>query len=121
MHFGYNKEIIAGEETVRRYTNMMKYGAEPMEHRFTLKCTEIERRGQWVDVFLSMQLAESESLPNGLESPSILVICTVNGEIVQIVLQDEGCDSEFQFTYTEKEQVERFVHETCRPLLVIQQ
>jgi hypothetical protein len=98
---------------------MMKYGAEPMEHRFTLRCSEIERRGQWVDIFLSLQLAEGETLPYGLESPSLLVICSSKGDIVQIVLHDEGCDSEFQFTYTEKEQIERFVIEYCRPLLPI--
>jgi hypothetical protein len=98
---------------------MMKYGAEPMEHRFTLRCTEIERRGQWLDILLSLQLAEREMLPLGLESPSVLVICSPNGDIIQIVLQDEGCDSEFQFTYTEKEQIERFVAEYCRPLLSI--
>jgi hypothetical protein len=98
---------------------MMKYGAEPMEHRFTLRCTEIERRGQWLDIFLSLQLAEREMLPLGLESPSVLVICSPKGDIIQIVLQDEGCDSEFQFTYTEKEQIERFVAEYCRPLLSI--
>lgn len=88
---------------------MMKYGAEPVEHRFTLRCVEIERRAQWVDIFLSLQLASGEKLPPGLESPSLLVICTPQGDIVQIVLQDEGCDSEFQFTYTEKEQIERFI------------
>jgi hypothetical protein len=120
MHFKYNKEIMTITRQFGGIQKMMKYGAEPMEHTFTMRCTEIERRGQWVDVFLSMQLAESDLLPNGLDSPNILVICAVNGDIVQIVLQDEGCDSEFQFTYTEKEQIERFVNETCRPLLLIQ-
>jgi hypothetical protein len=98
---------------------MMKYGAEPIEHRFTLHCTEIERRGQWLDILLSLQLAEGETLPLGLESPGVLVICSPHGDIIQIVLQDEGCDSEFQFTYTEKEQIEHFVSEYCSPLLPI--
>jgi hypothetical protein len=96
---------------------MMKYGAEPMEHRFTLRCMEIERRGQWFDILLSLHLAEAGTPPLGLESPGVLVICSPNGDIIQIVLQDEGCDSEFQFTYTEKEQIERFVAEYCRPEL----
>jgi hypothetical protein len=98
---------------------MMKYGADPIEHKFTLKYSEIERRGQWIDIFLSMQLAEGESLPEGLEAPGLLVICSQNRDIVQIVLQDEGCDSEFQFTFTEKEKIEQFVIETCKPLLLI--
>ncbi|MBP1995277.1 hypothetical protein [Paenibacillus eucommiae] len=97
---------------------MMKYGADPIEHKFILHCTEIEHRGQWVDVFLSLQLAADEKLPEGLLSPSVLVICSQDGNIVQTVLHDEGCDSEFQFTYTEKEKVERFIQDQIVGLLI---
>jgi hypothetical protein len=96
---------------------MMKYGAEPKEHSFTMQCTEIERRGQWIDIFIALQMDEGETLPEGLDFPSLLIICSSQGEIVQIVLHDEGCDSEFQFTFTEKEKIERFFTEYCRPLL----
>ncbi|NOU64999.1 hypothetical protein GC096_13260 [Paenibacillus sp. LMG 31461] len=89
---------------------MMKYGAEHEEHRFSLCFLEEESRGQWRDVYLGIQLEEGEELPEGLLDPSILVICNIEGEIVQIVLHDEGCDSEFQFTYAEKEQIEKYVN-----------
>lgn len=90
---------------------MMKYGAEHEEHRFSLSILEAESRGQWRDIYLAIQLAEGEELPEGLIAPSILVICNTDGEIVQIVLQDEGCDSEFQFTYAEKAQIEDYVNQ----------
>jgi hypothetical protein len=89
---------------------MMKYGADPQEHRFHLYVTEIERRGQWVDVYVSIHLEAGEHLPDGLAAPSVLVICNLQGEIVQVVLHDEGCDSEFQFTLSEKAHIEAFVH-----------
>lgn len=88
---------------------MMKYGAEHEEHRFNLTFLEAESRGQWRDIYLGIELADGETLPEGLEAPSILVICNGAGDIIQIVLHDEGCDSEFQFTYAEKAQIEDFV------------
>ncbi|WP_244163195.1 hypothetical protein [Paenibacillus pectinilyticus] len=92
-------------------STMMKYGAEHEEHRFSLSFLEAESRGQWRDIFLGIHLAEGEKLPEGLEAPSILVICNTDGDIIQIVLHDEGCDSEFQFTYAEKAQIEAYVGE----------
>lgn len=89
---------------------MMKYGAEHEEHRFSLSFQEAEDRGQWRDIFLNLHIAEGESLPEGLFDPSILVISNQAGDIVQIVLQDEGCDSEFQFTLMEKAQIEDYIH-----------
>lgn len=88
---------------------MMKYGAEHVEHRFSLSFTESEIRGQWRDIFLSMHKEAGEEFPIDLIDPSILVICNLEGGIVQIVLHDEGCDSEFQFTFSEKAQIEQFV------------
>jgi hypothetical protein len=90
---------------------MMKYGAEPMEHRFDVSVENIERRGQWVDINLTIGLKEGEHLPEGLDAPSVLVICNSEGEIVQVVLLSEGCDSEFQFTLSEKALIEAYVHE----------
>ncbi|MNR64771.1 hypothetical protein D3C85_1875280 [compost metagenome] len=60
---------------------------------------------------MGIQLEDGEVLPEGLMDPSILVICNIEGDIVQIVLHDEGCDSEFQFTYAEKEQIETYVNQ----------
>jgi hypothetical protein len=93
---------------------MMKYGAEHVEHKFSLFIIETESRGQWRDIFLGMELAEGETLPEGLEAPSILVICNSGGDIIQIVLHDEGCDSEFQFTYAEKAQIEDYVAQLAK-------
>ncbi|UKS29072.1 hypothetical protein LOZ80_09145 [Paenibacillus sp. HWE-109] len=90
---------------------MMKYGEEHVEHRFALSFTESELRGQWKDVFLGIHLLEGESWPEDLIDPSVLVICNLEGEIVQIVLHDEGCDCEFQFTYSEKAQIEAYVQQ----------
>ncbi|MDR6549746.1 hypothetical protein [Paenibacillus qinlingensis] len=90
---------------------MMKYGAEHEEHQFSLCFLETESRGQWQDVYLGIQLAEGEDFPEGLIDPSILVICNTDGDIVQIVLHDEGCDSEFQFTFSEKAQIENYVNQ----------
>lgn len=88
---------------------MMKYGAEHEEHRFTLSFTESEVRGQWRDIFLGIHEEVGEEFPEDLIDPSILVICNLDGEIVQIVLHDEGCDCEFQFTFSEKAQIENYV------------
>ncbi|NEW06557.1 hypothetical protein GK047_11090 [Paenibacillus sp. SYP-B3998] len=90
---------------------MMKYGAEHVEHRFTLSYKESEPRGQWQDIYLAIQMESGQSLPEDLLDPSVLVITNKAGEIVQIVLQDEGCDCEFQFTLSEKAQVESFVEQ----------
>lgn len=90
---------------------MMKYGDEHAEHRFTLTFVESEIRGQWRDIFLDMQKEAGEEFPEDLIDPSILVICNLQGEVVQIVLHDEGCDCEFQFTFAEKGQIEKFVQE----------
>jgi hypothetical protein len=90
---------------------MMKYGAEHVEHRFTLSLTESEIRGQWRDIFLRLHKEAGEEFPEDLIDPSILVICNLEGDIVQIVLHDEGCDSEFQFTLSEKAQIEDYVQQ----------
>lgn len=97
---------------------MRKYGEERYEpQRFTLRCTEVERRGQWVDVQLEMRLAEGETLPDGLAKPSVLAICVPEGDIVQIVLLDEGLDCEFQFVPEEEAFVRTFVREHCAALV----
>lgn len=94
--------------------DVRRYGEERYDKQlFTLRCLGVERRGQWVDVGLSLQLMEGETLPHGLVAPSVLVICVPTGEVVQIVLQDEGCDSEFQFTPAEEEIVRSYIRDHC--------
>lgn len=97
---------------------MRKYGEDRYEAQsFTLRCTDVERRGQWVDVHLELRLAEGETLPEGLTAPSVLAICIPEGDIAQIVLLDEGCDSEFQLTPPEEAFVRDYVREHCGPLV----
>jgi hypothetical protein len=88
---------------------MMKYGAEHVEHRFRLSYNASEPRGQWRDIYLNIHMENGQALPEDLLDPSVLVITNQEGHIVQVVLQDEGCDCEFQFTLSEKAQVESFV------------
>ncbi|MCM3713980.1 hypothetical protein M3202_07765 [Alkalihalobacillus oceani] len=45
-------------------------------------------------------------LPEQLLEPEALIIANDTGEVLQIVLREEGCDSPmFQFTETEKKQI----------------
>ncbi|MFF2155492.1 hypothetical protein ACFVVQ_09285 [Paenibacillus chitinolyticus] len=93
---------------------MNKYGSDNwQDHRFTLACTEVERRGQWLDIHLALHPEEGETLPEELQDPSVYVICNLEGTIVQIILLDEGCDCEYQFTPGEKEKIARFLEEHC--------
>ncbi|MEC0248273.1 hypothetical protein ACI48J_10255 [Paenibacillus chitinolyticus] len=91
---------------------MNKYGSDNwQDHRFTLAFEEVERRGQWLDVHLELHPEEGETLPEELHDPSVYVICNLGGAIVQIILLDEGCDCEYQFTPGEKEKIARFLEE----------
>ncbi|MVP02386.1 hypothetical protein [Paenibacillus lutrae] len=93
---------------------MNKYGAEHLQdHRFTLELGEIERRGLWIDVRLNLQAEPGQVLPEDLSDPSVYVICNLEGTIVQYILLDEGCDSEFMFTPAEKEQIAAFIRQHC--------
>jgi len=87
----------------------MKYGQDPAEHRFSLVLEEVEPRGPWLDVILHLIAEPDTPLPAELEDPGVLVICSRQGLPVQVVVQDGGCDSEFQLTPSEKERIERFV------------
>jgi hypothetical protein len=97
---------------------MRKYGEEVYEpQRFTLRCVEVEARGQWVDVVLELRLEEGETLPEGLTDPSVLAVCLPEGDIVQVSLLDEGCDSEFQLLPQEEQLVRDYVREHCAALI----
>jgi hypothetical protein len=97
---------------------MRKYGEDRYDAQsFTLRCTDVERRGQWVDVHLELRLAEGETLPEGLTDPSVLAICLPEGDIVQVALLDEGIDCEFQLTPAEEAFVRDYVREHCASLV----
>lgn len=63
---------------------MMKYGAEHVEHKFTLSFIESEVRGQWRDIYLRMHLEVGEMFPEDLIDPSILVICNLEGRLFKL-------------------------------------
>jgi hypothetical protein len=97
---------------------MRKYGEEVYEpQRFSLRCIEVEPRGQWVDVVLALQLTEGETMPLGLIDPAVLAVCLPEGDVVQVSLLDEGCDSEYQLLPQEEQFVREYVHEHCAALI----
>lgn len=90
---------------------MIKYGSEKItELRFKTFYASMERRNeQLVDIELRFDLAEDTPAPDDLIDFTALVICTVHGTIAQIVPQDIGCDCEYQFTASEKEQIAAYI------------
>jgi hypothetical protein len=90
---------------------MIKYGLDKVtELKFQGFQAAIEQRdGQWVDIELRFQLAEATPAPDDLIDLTGLVICTHEGQIAQIVPQDEGIDCEYQFTVGEKEQIRAYI------------
>ncbi|ALS27987.1 hypothetical protein IJ21_25910 [Paenibacillus sp. 32O-W] len=90
---------------------MIRYGQDTAEElRFTAFYPRIERRNEhWVDIELRFELSPQTPAPADAADLTALVICTPDGEIFQIVPQEEGCDSEFQFTVAEKEQIAAFI------------
>lgn len=92
---------------------MIPYGASVwQEIRFTGFTPTVEERPPWIDIYLKLEWEEGTILPEGLSDPSGLVICNSDRMIVQIIVLDEGCDSEFQFTPGEKDQIIRYLLET---------
>lgn len=91
---------------------MIKYGSEQVSHlRFASFDARLERRNeQWIDVVLRFELAVgSDETPADLIDLTALVICTHQGQIAQIVPQDEEIDCEYQFTSDEKAQIVAYI------------
>lgn len=90
---------------------MIKYGLERVtELKFEAYKVNMERRdNQWVDITLHFEVAADTPIPDDLIDFSGLVICTLGGNIAQIVPQDEDCDCEYQFTTFEKEQIRTYI------------
>ncbi|WP_088105312.1 hypothetical protein [Halalkalibacter urbisdiaboli] len=58
---------------------------------------------QWQHYIVSFS---SDALPAELEDPEALIIFSEFGNVLQVVLREEGCDSpHFQFTELEKKQL----------------
>lgn len=90
---------------------MLKYGDERAEElRFVQFIPDMElRTGPWIDIDLQVSVSEQTPIPEELIDFSIRVICNTAGRIAQMVVLDEGCDSEYQLTPAEKEQVAAFI------------
>ncbi|WP_419873578.1 hypothetical protein [Candidatus Pristimantibacillus sp. PTI5] len=90
---------------------MIKYGLDRItELKFRSFQPIIEQRDeQWVDIALRFEIEPETEVPEDLIDFSALVICTIDGTIAQIVPHDEGCDCEYQFTVSEKEQITAFI------------
>ncbi|WP_168122642.1 hypothetical protein [Paenibacillus sp. HB172176] len=91
---------------------MIKYG---LDHYAELQFISFEgtleqRDHQWIDIFLQPKLSESTPVPDDIIAFSILVICTHDGTVVQMIPQDEDCDCEYGFTADEKAQITAFVN-----------
>lgn len=95
----------------RRRNIVIKYGLDKIEELvFTTFHIHIEKRDQqWIDIQLVPELAAGNELPTDLIDFDILVITNHEGIIAQIVPQDVGCDCEYQFTFSEKEQIKAFI------------
>jgi hypothetical protein len=90
---------------------MIKYGLDRItELKFNSFQPTIELRNeQWVDIVLRFELAPETEVPDDLIDFTALVISTIDGTIAQMVPLDEGCDCEYQFTVSEKEQITAFI------------
>jgi hypothetical protein len=90
---------------------MIQYGSDVItELKFVSFQPTLERRdNQWVDIELMPEVWKGTPVPDGIQELSIYVVCTLGGQIAQIVPYDEGCDCEFQFTVSEKEQISAYI------------
>lgn len=73
-----------------------------------LRVQDTLRRGPWIHLYVHFEL---DSMPPGLSEPSALVILDEDKKVVQMVVQDEGCDSEYKLTEGEQKQITDFLQE----------
>jgi len=101
---------------------VIKYGLEKQEElKFIAFDIHIEKRDkQWVDINLVPIVIEGAPLPTDLIDFNILVICSHEGIIAQMVPQDVGCDCEYQLTFSEKEQVRQYIESEVIQKLIAQ-
>jgi hypothetical protein len=65
--------------------------------------------GPWLNVYISFEIENIEILPDGLNEPSALAVFDNDGELQEIIAQDEGVDCEYKFTVKEKEQISEYL------------
>lgn len=91
---------------------MIKYGDTTVtDFTFIRFDPKLEQKPQWIDIHLKLYLADGQSFPDDLNDPGALIISTYDGEVIEYVVQNEGCDSEYQFTEAEKAQIGKYVKE----------
>jgi len=92
---------------------MIKYdGSHYKELKFaSIRADADLRDGQWIDVYFDFVASVPQDLPVELRQPSGWLICSSEGEVVQFVVLDEGCDSEYLFTEDEKNQVLEYIRQ----------
>ncbi|RKN86722.1 hypothetical protein [Paenibacillus ginsengarvi] len=88
---------------------MYKFDAGRMfEGRLQPYSPVVERRDPFIDIYMKLTIAGVE-LPDDLNEPGALVICRNNGEPIDYVVLDEGCDCEYRFTELEKDQLRTYI------------
>lgn len=88
---------------------MMKYDAlQVFEAELHPYAPVAERRGMFVDIYVKLKPLGAD-WPADLSEPGALVICRPDGEPIDYVVLDGGCDCEYRFTESEKEQLRRYV------------
>jgi hypothetical protein len=70
---------------------------------------EIMEMGPWTNVYLSFDVADRDKLPDDLQEPAGLAVYDRDGELKDLVVLNEGTDSEYKFTDLEKEQLYRYL------------
>ncbi len=83
---------------------MIQYGLGDYSHWvFSNVYVDVLEEDRWKNLHLSFELEKGE-IPEGLTDPSLLVV--MDGDtVMEIVLLNEGCDSEYKLTDLEKEQL----------------
>ncbi|MDF2718004.1 MAG: hypothetical protein K0R28_4929 [Paenibacillus sp.] len=88
---------------------MIKFNAELMfEADLRPYRPVVERREPYIDIYLKLDKSGAE-WPADLSEPGALIICRSDGEPIQYVVLDEGCDCEYRFTEREKELLKAYV------------
>ncbi|MFC0187730.1 hypothetical protein ACFFJY_05480 [Fictibacillus aquaticus] len=89
---------------------MFKYGfINYFEAQLTPMNHEIMEIGPWTNVYLSFEVADRDKLPDDLQDPGGLAVYDSDGELKDLVVLNEGTDSEYKFTDLEKEQLYRYL------------
>lgn len=89
---------------------MYKYGFQNyFEADFTAFYPEVMTSGHWINVYLTFEFSKDTILPADLIDPSALVVFDLDGEVQDFIVHDEGVDSDYKFTDTEKKKMLNFI------------